>query len=81
MATYGEMYDILALIAPRPVCFVNGKKDNIFPIQATEEAFQKIRRVYKLYDSEANCVLDATPMGHAWRGDVAYPFVKTHFFS
>jgi hypothetical protein len=77
----GEMYDLISLIAPRPVCFITGKKDNIFPIDAARVAYDKVKRAYSLFNATENCVLDVTPKSHGWRGDVAYPFVKSRWFA
>jgi len=77
----GEMSDIISLIAPRAVCFITGKKDTIFPITAAQDAFEKVKQAYSLFGASDECVLDITPKGHGWRGDVAYPFVKNHWFT
>jgi hypothetical protein len=77
----GEMYDLAALIAPRPACYICGIKDTTFYIDPAREAFQKVKSVYKLLGKEGNCVIDECNLGHDWNGTVAYPFVKRHFFS
>jgi hypothetical protein len=77
---YGEMHDIFSLIAPRYACFINGELDMIFPKHSAEKAFNKIKSAYRILNAEDRCVLDMTPLGHKWRGDVAYPFIKKHFF-
>jgi dienelactone hydrolase len=77
----GEMYDIFSLIAPRPVCFITGKSDSIYPIDAAKSAFTKIQAAYHWFNAENLCILDETPYGHRWRGDIAYPFVQKIFFS
>lgn len=76
MLMLGEEYDMLGLIAPRPVCFIAGEKDGIFPIEAAKKAFEEVKKAYRLLKAEDKCVLDAAPIGHGWRGDVAYDFLK-----
>ena len=44
----GDMSDIASLITPRPVLFVNGRKDSFFT-QDAENAFKKIQSFYKKY--------------------------------
>lgn len=46
---YAEMSDILALVAPRPVCVVAGKRDWMFPIDGTREICRQTREVYRLH--------------------------------
>jgi hypothetical protein len=77
---YGEMYDVFKLIAPRPLFCINGSADTIFPISAAREAFVQIQQAYALFHAEDRCHQDITPLGHAWRGDHAYQFVKKYFF-
>jgi hypothetical protein len=42
----GEMGDIAALIAPRPLCLVNGRYDPIFPLEGTIEQFETVKQAY-----------------------------------
>jgi len=76
MLTLGEESDLLSLIAPRPLCFIVGIKDGLFPIAGATKAFTAIEKAYQLLDAMDNCVLDKAPMGHGWRGNIAYLFVK-----
>jgi dienelactone hydrolase len=72
----GEMYDLFSLHAPRPVCYITGVKDGIYPVEPFKKSFQEIQKAYKLMDAEDKCLSDITPFGHRWRGDIAYPFLK-----
>jgi len=72
----GEEWDVLSLIAPRSLCFITGIKDGLFPITGATQAFTELKKAYQLLDSMDNCVLDMAPMGHGWRGNIAYTFVK-----
>jgi pimeloyl-ACP methyl ester carboxylesterase len=80
MLTLGEEHDLLSLIAPRPVCFISGSKDGIFPAEGAKKAFNKIKRAYSFLGAQDNCVLDMASMGHSWRGEVAYDFLKKQWF-
>ena len=44
----GEMGDFAAALAPRPVRFINGRKDPIFPIEGVLEQFETVQRGYGL---------------------------------
>lgn len=76
ISNLGEMYDVFSLMAPRPVCFITGKHDSIYPLKSAQKAFSEIKKAYTLFNVEEKCVLDITPLGHGWRGDIAYSFIK-----
>jgi dienelactone hydrolase len=64
--TYRWDYDkVAALVAPRALCIVNTDKDRIFPIDGVFNVYQKVRRIYKLLDSEKNIGLQVAEGPHA----------------
>ncbi|PYI89457.1 MAG: hypothetical protein DME26_01250, partial [Verrucomicrobia bacterium] len=72
---------IAALIAPRPMLFVNSDKDSIFPMDANERVINRLERVYSLFG--AGDVVDSLVSigGHAYRQDIrqgAFRFLNTH---
>jgi cephalosporin-C deacetylase-like acetyl esterase len=72
---------IAALVAPRPMLFVNSDKDEIFPMDANERVINRLERLYSLYG--AGDALDAVVSvgGHAYRKDIrqaAYRFINAH---
>ena len=81
MGLFAEMWDIGALLAPRPVCFINGLHDTAYAIQPARRAFEQIQKVYALYGAENECIMDECDQGHEWNGTVAYPFMQQHFFN
>lgn len=42
--------EVLALIAPRPLLILGGRKDPIFPLAGFREAFRRTRGIYDLFD-------------------------------
>ena len=42
--------EVLALIAPRPLLILGGRKDPIFPPAGFREAFRRVREIYNLFD-------------------------------
>ena len=42
--------EVLALIAPRPLLILGGRKDPIFPPAGFREAFRRTRKIYDLFD-------------------------------
>jgi hypothetical protein len=63
---YAEMGDLAALIAPRPLRFINGEKDPIFPIASTREQFETVRTAYRLLGAEDHLSLTPHPGEHAY---------------
>ena len=75
----GEMHDVVGLIAPRPFRAINGVEDNIFPIEATRQAYAALQEIYAAAGAEADCELYEGDGGHRYYRDGAWPFVEKHF--
>lgn len=75
MAT-AEMYDVAGLIAPRPFLAVTGREDPIFPYAATQLAFEKLRRVYRVAGVPERCQLYTGEGGHRYYKAGVWPFVR-----
>jgi dienelactone hydrolase len=72
---------IAALIAPRPLLFVNSDHDEMFPVDADQRVINNLERVYSLYG--AGDMVDSLVSigGHAYRQDIrqaAYRFINMH---
>ncbi len=72
---------IAALVAPRPLLFVNSDADRIFPMDANDRVISRLERIYSLYG--ASDLVDAVVSigGHAYREDIrraVYRFINTH---
>ncbi len=74
--TLGEMYDVAGLVAPRPFLAVAGRQDHIFPITATEKAFEELCKVYKAAGFPKRCELYVGEGGHRYYKARVWPFVK-----
>jgi dienelactone hydrolase len=73
--------NIAALIAPRPMLFVNSDRDRIFPMDANERVINRLERLYSLFG--AGDLVDSVVSvgGHAYRQDIrqaAYRFINAH---
>lgn len=77
----GELGDILSLIAPRNLFFINGIRDPIFPIESAVQSFNHLQSIYDLFCKKENIGIDITPKGHRWRGSKAYEFIHRKWFS
>ena len=42
---------VAALVAPRPLLIANTDRDGIFPLDGVVRTFDKVRRIYRLYDA------------------------------
>ena len=76
---YGEMSDVVALHAPRPVLIIHGIHDNIFPIDSVREGYGKLSAVYKLLGVHENLDADLFDGPHAWSHQKTLRFLEKHF--
>lgn len=76
MLNLAEMPDFISLIAPRPLLIEGGKQDPIFPIKASRQAAEAIRRVYRLLDQEDRFQEDFFAGDHQIGGEKAYPWLE-----
>lgn len=72
---------IAALVAPRPLLFVNSDRDPIFPMDANERVINRLERVYSWYG--AGDLVDSVVSigGHSYRQDIrqaVYRFMNIH---
>lgn len=72
---YAEMSDIAGLIAPRPLLIESGTEDHIFPVQATEAAYEEVRRVYELLGVPERLDKDIFVGGHRFSGRKAFDWL------
>src|SRR5690606_32263207 len=73
---------IAALIAPRPLLFVNSDADAIFPMDANDRISNRLERLYSLYGAGDQVDAVVSIGGHAYRQDIrqaTYRFFNTHF--
>ncbi len=61
---------IAALVAPRPLRFVNSDQDRIFPMDANERIINRLERLYSLYGESASVDAVVSIGGHAYREDL-----------
>ena len=73
---FGEMYDLVGLIAPRPMLVEAGNYDPIFPIDAVRSSVNRARDIYKLFGAETEVETDYFEGRHQISGQRAYDFLK-----
>ncbi len=72
---FGEMYDLVGLIAPRPLLVEAGDYDPIFPIKAVKRSIVRARRVYDVFGAKNKVVTDYFEGRHRISGAKAYDFL------
>lgn len=76
LAQFGEMYDLVGLIAPRPVLIEAGTYDNIFPIEAVKRSVEIARsKVYAAFGFPERVETDIFEGRHQISGRKAYDFL------
>ncbi|MHC4885375.1 MAG: alpha/beta hydrolase family protein [Planctomycetota bacterium] len=76
LAQFGEMYDLIGCIAPRPVLVEAGDHDNIFPIAAVKKAVKRGRANYRIFGCEPGIETDYFEGRHRINGEAAYAFLR-----
>ncbi len=72
---FGEIYDLVGLIAPRPMLVEAGSRDPIFPIAAVKEAVTRAREVYGVWGAQNEIETDYFEGRHRVNGEKAYDFL------
>jgi hypothetical protein len=62
------MYDVAGLIAPRPLFAESGDKDDIFPIGASRESFERVKKVYAAFGAESEIGHEVFAGEHSFHG-------------
>lgn len=72
---------IAGLVAPRPLLFVNGDADAIFPMDANDRIINRLERVYSLFGASDQVDSVVSIGGHSSREDIrkaTYRFMNIH---
>ncbi|MCF7837416.1 MAG: alpha/beta hydrolase family protein [Candidatus Marinimicrobia bacterium] len=75
LAEFGEMYDLVGLIAPRPLLIESGTYDPIFPVGAVRSSVARARRVYDVFGARDRVATDIFEGRHRINGRKAYDFL------
>ena len=75
---WAESYDVVGLIAPRPLFVESGKRDNIFPIAASRASFGRIRKVYEVFGAGQAVEQEVFDGPHSFWGKRGLPFLAKH---
>ena len=72
----GEIYDFACALAPRELLIESGRRDKLFPVAASEEAHEKIKRVYSLAGAEDKLCIDIFDGKHSVSGRKSFEFLS-----
>jgi dienelactone hydrolase len=73
---FGEIYDLVGLIAPRPILIEAGSRDPIFPLEAVKRSVEITRdRVYSVFGCPERVETDYFEGRHRVSGVRAYDFL------
>ena len=72
----GEIYDFASALAPRELLIESGRKDKLFPIEASEKAHKKIERIYSLMGAEDKLLIDVFDGKHSVSGRKSFDFLS-----
>ena len=75
---YGDVPEVLSLIAPRPMQLHCGAKDSLVTPEDRDHMEAVVRRAYRLLDAEDNLDYALHPEGHLIRWELAEAFLKKH---
>ena len=76
---WAEMGDIAALIAPRPLCLLNGELDPLFPIHAAREQFETVKQAYSLHQASGSCSLSVHDGEHVYHHALAREWFEKNY--
>jgi hypothetical protein len=66
---------VAGLIAPRPLFAESGEKDNIFPIAASNASFERVKKVYEVFDASPVVEHETFDGPHSFWGKRGIPFL------
>jgi dienelactone hydrolase len=75
---WAEMYDVAGLIAPRPLFVESGRKDDIFPIDASIESFRHVSAAYQVFGAAGRAEQEVFDEAHSFWGKKGIPFLVRH---
>jgi len=72
---FGDVGDVLALIAPRPLAIECGRQDPLCPEPQTSEEFARIEKIYAARNARDNLARFDFEGAHVFRGDQSIPWL------
>ncbi|MEW5800503.1 MAG: dienelactone hydrolase family protein [bacterium] len=76
---FGELPDVAALIAPRPLLIEHGYPDREFPVENAKTAFEQLKSAYAREGAAEKVKLVIREGGHKFYGDQLIPWFNQFF--
>ena len=73
----GNMGDVAGLVAGRQLCIIQGKDDDIFPIEGAREEFEKTKKIFSAAGSGRCCFAEGNG-GHRYYKVPAWKFIHEY---
>jgi len=73
---YGDIPEVLGLVAPRPLMIERGLSDPLLPAEYFEEGFSRLRRVYDAAGAGNRLARDEFEGGHRFNGARSLPWLE-----
>lgn len=78
IADLGETWNVAGLVAPRPIRFLAGREDHIFPIEGVRRAFGRLEPIYEAAGAPDACDRYEFDRGHGYDAEGAWSFVAEY---
>jgi len=72
----GDMTDIGALTAPRPLLAVHGRMDGLHNFPDVEAAMSRVHSIYKAAGADSHFRHEWGASGHKFYPDIMWPFLE-----
>ncbi|TVQ29531.1 MAG: dienelactone hydrolase [Spirochaetaceae bacterium] len=76
LAEFGDVHDLVGLIAPRPLFVEAGTHDEIFPVEGVRRSVDLGSRVYRVFGASGYPEVEYFEGRHRINGDGAYRFLR-----
>jgi dienelactone hydrolase len=76
LGKYGDIPDVVSLIAPRPMLAEIGEEDMCFLVDDAMKAYRRVKKAYKAAGVPEKCELDRFPGVHEFSGRKAFDFFE-----
>ena len=66
------------MIVPQRLFVESGDKDDIFPVEASRESFERVKKVYAMFDRSEFAEQQVFMGEHSFHGVAGLPFLAKH---
>ncbi len=73
---WGDIPEVLGLIAPRPLFIERGTKDGLLPVDYFEEGYRRLRRIYEAAGASGRLCREEFEGGHRFHGVGVYEWLE-----